>query len=53
MTEIQNRFRHRLLTKELLVGTFQKTPSMMISEVLASTKIDVVCAGAPVERRIE
>jgi 2-keto-3-deoxy-L-rhamnonate aldolase RhmA len=46
MTEIQNTFRHRLLTKELLVGTFQKTPSMMISEVLASTKIDVVCVDA-------
>lgn len=46
MTTTQNTFRHRLLTKELLVGTFQKTPSMMISEVLANTKIDVVCIDA-------
>ena len=46
MTSIQNTFRQRLLAKEHLVGTFQKTPSMMISEVLASTQIDVVCIDA-------
>lgn len=46
MTSAQSTFRQRLLAKEVLVGTFQKTPSMMISEVLASTKIDVVCIDA-------
>ena len=43
---MQNTFRQRLLAKKQLVGTFQKTPSMMISEVLASTNIDVVCIDA-------
>lgn len=54
MTVTQNTFRHHLLTKKLLIGTFQKTPNMMISEVLASTSIDVVCIDAehsPFDRR--
>lgn len=46
MTSIQNTFRQRLLAKEYLVGTFQKTPSMMIAEVLANTKLDAVCIDA-------
>ncbi|GMG87938.1 HpcH/HpaI aldolase family protein [Biformimicrobium ophioploci] len=31
---------------ELLVGTFQKTPSSMVSEVLGSTGLDMVCLDA-------
>lgn len=54
MTSIHNNFRQRLLNQDLLVGTFQKTPSMMISEVLAKTDLDVVCIDAehsPFDRR--
>lgn len=54
MTSVQNTFRQRLLAKEHLVGTFQKTPNMMISEILAGTQIDVVCIDAehsPFDRR--
>ena len=39
-------FRQRLIDGELIVGIFQKTPSMMIAEVLADTDIDVVCIDA-------
>ena len=39
-------FRQRLLNKELLVGTFQKTPSAMVSEVLGLTELDAVCLDA-------
>ena len=54
MTVTQSTFRQLLLTKKQLVGTFQKTPSMMVSEVLASTQIDAVCIDAehsPFDRR--
>ena len=54
MTPSTNTFRQRLLAKEQLVGTFQKTPSMMVAEVLAKTDIDVVCIDAehsPFDRR--
>ena len=46
MTSTQSTFRQRLLAKEQLVGIFQKTPSLMISEVLANTNIDLVCIDA-------
>jgi 2-keto-3-deoxy-L-rhamnonate aldolase RhmA len=49
-----NNFRQRLLSKKLLIGTFAKTPSMMLSEVLAQTELDVVCLDAehsPFDRR--
>ncbi|WP_086930002.1 HpcH/HpaI aldolase family protein [Agarilytica rhodophyticola] len=46
MASIHNNFRQRLLEKQLLVGTFQKTPAMMISEVLAKTNLDIVCLDA-------
>ncbi len=39
-------FRHQLLTGECLIGTFVKTPSMMIAEVLSQTALDVVCIDA-------
>ncbi|MBC6429099.1 MAG: aldolase [Cellvibrionales bacterium] len=39
-------FRQTLLNRELLVGTFQKTPSAMVSEVLGLTELDVVCLDA-------
>ena len=51
---MQSTFRQRLLAKQHLVGAFQKTPSMMISEVLANTKLDLVCIDAehsPFDRR--
>lgn len=41
-----NSFRQRLLRGDLIIGTFQKTPSMMIAEVLSLTEIDVVCIDA-------
>lgn len=47
-------FRSRLLNEDLLVGTFVKTPSMMVAEVLAQTDLDVVCIDAehsPFDRR--
>lgn len=39
-------FRRRLLAGDLLVGTFFKTPSMILAEVLAGTALDVVCIDA-------
>ena len=39
-------FRQKLLNRELLIGTFQKTPSSMVSEVLGLTDLDVVCLDA-------
>lgn len=50
-----NNFRQRLLAGDCLIGTFVKTPSMMIAEVLASTDLDVVCIDAehaPFDRAI-
>ncbi|MDE0841039.1 MAG: aldolase/citrate lyase family protein [Porticoccaceae bacterium] len=41
-----NNFRRRLLAGDCLIGTFVKTPSMMVAEVLASTDLDVVCIDA-------
>ena len=49
-----NNFRQKLLSGECLIGTFVKTPSMMVAEVLASTDLDVVCFDAehsPFDRR--
>lgn len=37
------RFRDRLKASELLVGTFLKTPSSIVSEVLGYTTLDTVC----------
>ncbi len=39
-------FRQRLVDGSPIIGTFQKTPSMMIAEVLSITDIDVVCIDA-------
>ena len=39
-------FRHRLLSKEILIGTFVKTPSPIICEVLGLTELDTVCLDA-------
>ena len=47
-------FRQRLYSGERLIGTFVKTPSMMVAEVLASTQLDCVCVDAehsPFDRR--
>ncbi len=41
-----NNFRQRLLSGERLIGSFVKTPSMMIAEVLAQTELDVLCIDA-------
>ncbi len=49
-----NDFRRRLLEGELLVGTFVKSPSMVVAEVLAQTELDVLCFDtehAPFDRR--
>jgi len=39
-------FRQRLLQREPLIGTFQKTPSSIVAEVLGHTSLDVVCIDA-------
>ena len=39
-------FRERLLSGEVLAGTFVKTPSPIICEVLGLTGLDVVCLDA-------
>ncbi len=39
-------FRDRLLAGERLIGSFVKTPSMMLAEVLAQTDLDVLCIDA-------
>ena len=47
-------FRQRLLNGERLIGSFVKTPSMMVAEVLAQTDLDVLCIDAehsPFDRR--
>ncbi len=36
-------FRKRLLDRELLVGTFVKTPSPLVCELLCLTSLDVLC----------
>ncbi|MEM7018123.1 MAG: aldolase/citrate lyase family protein [Pseudomonadota bacterium] len=49
-----NNFRARLLQGDTLVGTFMKTPSMMLAEVLGGTPLDVICLDAehsPFDRR--
>lgn len=46
MTSTSNgiaQFRKRLLTREVLVGTFVKTPSPIVCEVLCLTPLDVLC----------
>lgn len=49
-------FKSRLLAKELLVGTFVKTPSPMLCEVLAGTELDLLCLDAehsPFDRMVQ
>ena len=36
-------FRSRLIAQDLLIGTFIKTPSSIVAEVLGLTDLDVVC----------
>lgn len=45
-SDSHNNFRARLQAKELLVGTYSKTPSSIICEVLALTDLDAVCLDA-------
>ena len=46
MTDRCSTFRERLRSRELLAGTFLKTPSSVAAEVLALTSLDVVCIDA-------
>ncbi|MGI9346088.1 MAG: HpcH/HpaI aldolase family protein [Gammaproteobacteria bacterium] len=39
-------FRRRLLARELLIGTYLKTPSPVIAEVMGLSGLDVVCLDA-------
>ena len=39
-------FKQRLLKGNVLIGTFVKTPSPIVCEVLAQTKLDVLCLDA-------
>lgn len=51
---MHNNFKARLAKGEVLFSTFQKTPSMMVSEVLAKTELDAVCLDtehSPFDRR--
>ena len=43
---MSNTFKHRLAAGELLVGSFVKTPSPVIVEVLALTALDCLCLDA-------
>ena len=46
MSTRRERFRQRLLEGETLAGTFLKTPSSIVAEVLGLTQLDVVCIDA-------
>ena len=39
-------FRQRLIARDLLVGTYMKTPSPIVAEVLGLSAMDVVCLDA-------
>lgn len=43
MSKRCEQFRHRLTAKEPIIGTFLKTPSPIIAEVLSLSTLDVVC----------
>ena len=43
MGQQTDRFRSKLIAREPLVGTFIKTPSSIVAEVLGLTDLDVVC----------
>ncbi len=43
---VQNTFRRRLLNGDLLIGTWVKTPSPIVCEVLGKTGLDVLCLDA-------
>lgn len=42
----QRTFRQRLLNSDLLVGTWIKTPSPIVCEVLGKSDLDVLCLDA-------
>lgn len=47
-------FRDRLSSKQLILGTWVKTPDRIVTEVLATTSLDVLCLDAehsPFDRR--
>lgn len=51
---MQKAFKQALLEGKEIIGTFQKTPSMMISEVLAMSDLQAICLDAehsPFDRR--
>lgn len=39
-------FKDRLARRDLIVGTWQKTPSYVVAEVLAKSDLDVICLDA-------
>ena len=43
MENRSNSFRHRLCAGDTLIGTFIKTPSSIVAEVLSLSSLDVVC----------
>jgi 2-keto-3-deoxy-L-rhamnonate aldolase RhmA len=46
--------KHRLATREPLIGTFLKTPAPVVAELLATTELDLLCLDAehaPFDRR--
>ncbi len=42
----KSRFRQRLISRELLVGSWVKTPSPIVCEVLGKTDLDALCLDA-------
>jgi 2-keto-3-deoxy-L-rhamnonate aldolase RhmA len=49
-------FKSRLLSQDLLIGTFVKTPSPMLCEILGDTELDLVCLDAehsPFDRLVQ
>lgn len=44
--KLQRSFRQRLLQREPLIGTFLKTPSPVVCEVMGLTPLDAVCVDA-------
>ncbi len=47
MTDVdQKSFRQRLISRELLIGTWVKTPSPIVCEVLAKSDLDALCLDA-------
>ena len=53
---VSSNFKSRLAAREQLLGTFVKTPSPILCEVLGKTELDVICLDAehaPFDRLVQ